>query len=67
FDKLADAFGLPRPPRASRAEARALLSPLLLSFMGESRRLTNTRMKRELKLRLRYPTVDAGITAAQKG
>ncbi|MDP3037088.1 MAG: NAD-dependent epimerase/dehydratase family protein [Rhodocyclaceae bacterium] len=64
FDKLADAFGLPRPPRASRAEARALLSPLLLSFMGESRRLTNTRMKRELKLRLRYPTVDAGITAA---
>lgn len=67
FDKLADAFGLPRPPRASRAEACALLSPLLLSFMGESRRLINTRMKRELKLRLRYPTVDAGITAAQKG
>ncbi|MHB1358131.1 MAG: NAD-dependent epimerase/dehydratase family protein [Rhodocyclaceae bacterium] len=67
FDKLADAFGLPRPPRTSRAEARALLSPLLLSFMGESRRLTNTRMKRELKLRLRYPTVDAGIAAADKG
>jgi len=61
FDKLADAFGLPRPPRASRAEVRARLSPLLLSFMGESRRLDNTRMKRELKLRLRYPTVDAGI------
>ena len=67
FDKLADAFALPRPPRGSRTEVRALLSPLLLSFMGESRRLTNTRMKRELKLRLRYPTVDAGITAAQKG
>lgn len=64
FDKLADAFGLPRPPRATRAEVRDRLSPQLLSFMGESRRLDNTRMKRELKLRLRYPTVDAGIAAA---
>jgi nucleoside-diphosphate-sugar epimerase len=64
FDKLADAFGLPRPPRAPRAEIKARLSPMLLSFMGESRRLVNARLKRELKLRLRYPTVDAGIAAA---
>jgi len=64
FDKLADAFDLPRPPRAPRVELAARLSPLLLSFMGESRRLDNARMKRELKLRLRYPTVDAGIAAA---
>lgn len=64
FDKLADAFGLPRPPRASRAEVKTRLSPMLLSFMNESRRLTNKRMKRELKLRLRYPTVDVGIAAA---
>ncbi|MDP1651473.1 MAG: NAD(P)H-binding protein [Rhodocyclaceae bacterium] len=64
FDKLADAFGLARPPRATRAEVITRLSPLLLSFMNESRRLTNTRMKRELKLRLRYPTVDAGIANA---
>jgi nucleoside-diphosphate-sugar epimerase len=64
FDRLADAFGLPRPPRATRAEVRTRLSPMLLSFMGESRRLANARMKRELKVRLRYPTVDAGIAAA---
>lgn len=64
FDKLADAFALPRPPRATREEVRAQLSPMLLSFMGESRRLENTRMKRELKLRLRYPTVDIGIADA---
>jgi nucleoside-diphosphate-sugar epimerase len=64
FDKLADAFGLPRPPRAAREEIRQRLSPMLLSFMGESRRLVNARMKRELKLRLRYPTVDTGIAAA---
>jgi nucleoside-diphosphate-sugar epimerase len=64
FDKLADAFGLPRPPRVTRAEAQQRLSPQLLSFMNESRRLDNARMKRELKLRLRYPTVDDGIAAA---
>ena len=64
FDKLADAFGLPRPPRMARAEISTRLSPMLLSFMSESRRLDNTRMKRELKLRLRYPTIDAGIKAA---
>lgn len=64
FDKLADAFQLPRPPRASREEVKTRLSPMLLSFMSESRRLDNTRMKRELKLKLRYPTVDAGIEAA---
>ena len=62
FDKLADAFGLPRPPRVTRAEAQTRLSPMLLSFMNESRRLANTRMKRELKLR--YATVDDGILAA---
>jgi nucleoside-diphosphate-sugar epimerase len=64
FDKLADAFGLPRPPRVTRAEAQTRLSPQLLSFLNESRRLVNDRMKRELGLRLRYPTVDAGIADA---
>lgn len=64
FDKLADAFGLPRAPRLPRAEAEKMLSPMQLSFMGESRRLDNTRLKRELLSRLRYPTVDAGIAAA---
>jgi len=64
FDKLADAFALPRPPRMTRAEIQTRLSPMLLSFMSESRRLDNTRMKRELKLKLRYPTVAAGIADA---
>lgn len=57
FDSVADAFGLPRVPRVSRAEAQHLLSELMLSFMNESRRMTNQRMKRELKVKLRYPTV----------
>jgi nucleoside-diphosphate-sugar epimerase len=57
FDTVADAYRLPKPPRVSRVEAQRVLSPMLLSFMNESRRLTNDRMKKELKVKLRYPTV----------
>lgn len=57
FDSVADAYGLPRIPRISRAEAQRVLPESLLSFMNESRRLTNQRLKSELKVRLRYPTV----------
>ncbi len=64
FDQLADAFGLPHPPRVTRAEAAQRLPAVMLSFMSESRRLDNTRLKNELKLALRYPTIDAGIAAA---
>ena len=57
FDTVADAYHLPRPPRISRAEAQRTLPQSLLSFMNESRRLTNERMKLELRVRLQYPTV----------
>ena len=63
FDLAADLCGLPRPPRISRAQAAAVLSPMQLSFMSESRRLDNRRLKRELRLRLRYPTVADGLRA----
>jgi nucleoside-diphosphate-sugar epimerase len=56
FDAVADAFHLPRPPRVSWEEAEQRIAPILLSFMSESRRLSNTRMKRELRVRLKYPT-----------
>ena len=67
FDRVATAFGLPGPPRIPRAEAERTLSPLQMSFMRESRRIGNRRLKQELKLRLAYPTVDDGIRAALKG
>jgi nucleoside-diphosphate-sugar epimerase len=57
FDSVADAFGLPHVPRVSRAEAQRVLSEMMLSFVNESRRMTNQRMKRELKVKLGYPTV----------
>ncbi|MEO8101408.1 MAG: SDR family oxidoreductase [Betaproteobacteria bacterium] len=58
FDRVADALGLPRPPRISRAEAAVRLPPALLTFMSESRRIGNRRLKRELRFTLRYPTID---------
>jgi nucleoside-diphosphate-sugar epimerase len=63
FDLAADLYGLPRPPRVPRDAAQQELPLVLLSFMGESRRLDNTRLKKELRLRLRYPTVDSGLRA----
>ena len=61
YDLAAELYGLPRPPRVSRAAAGDALSPMMLSFMGESRRIDNTRLKRELRLRLRYPGPDTGL------
>ena len=61
FDLVADLAGLQRPPRLSREAARAQLSPMTLSFMSESRRLVNRRLKRELRVALRYPTVREGL------
>ena len=58
FDVVADAFGLARPPRLSREELKAVVSPMLWSFMSESRRLTNGRIKAELGICLGYPVVD---------
>jgi nucleoside-diphosphate-sugar epimerase len=63
FDLAADLCGLPRPRRISREQAQAELSPMLLSFMSESRRLHNRRMKQELRLALRYPTVREGLVS----
>jgi nucleoside-diphosphate-sugar epimerase len=63
FDLAADLEGLPRPPRVRRAEAEGRLTLATLSFLGESRRLDNGRLVRELRLRLRYPRVHDGLRA----
>lgn len=66
FDLVAGHFGLPRPPRVCWQDAVAAMPATLLSFMQESRRLVNDRLKHELRVRLRHPTVAdalAGIPA----
>jgi nucleoside-diphosphate-sugar epimerase len=65
FDAVADAFGLPRAPRLPRERLRASVSEVQWSFLAESRRLCNARLKRELRLKLRYATpADAWRAAA---
>ena len=61
FDMAADLYGLPRPPRLSRSTAQQQLPLMLLSFMGESRRLDNSRLQGELRVPLHYPTVREGL------
>ena len=63
FDLAADLAQLPRPPRLTFIDAARHLSPMQMSFMAESRRLDNTRLKRELRVRLKYPTVATGLLA----
>lgn len=65
FDLAADLYGLPRPPRVPRSTAPDHLPLMLLSFMSESRRLVNERLKQELRLQLRYPTVREGLNPSQ--
>lgn len=57
LDQVADRLALPRPPRHSRAELARTLSEVRMSFMRESRRLDSRRLKRELRVRLQWPTV----------
>ena len=60
FDLLATRFNLPKPRRITRAQAQTEITPSLLSFLNESRRVSNKRLKRELRVRLAFPDVDAG-------
>jgi nucleoside-diphosphate-sugar epimerase len=61
FNRVADAFGLPRPPAVSLAQAREHMTPAMYSFWRESRRLDNHRMLEMLGIELMYPTLEAGL------
>ncbi|MDP3222043.1 MAG: SDR family oxidoreductase [Rubrivivax sp.] len=63
FDLAAAVCGLPAPPRISRSDAQQTLGAMQMSFMSESRRLDNKRLKNELRLRLQHPTVEQGLRA----
>ena len=64
FDMVAKQFNLPNPPRVSWEAAQTQLPENLLSFMRESRRLANGRLKKELRVRLLYPSAQQGVVAA---
>jgi nucleoside-diphosphate-sugar epimerase len=64
FNAVADFLGLPRPPVISLEEAKSALSPGMLSYLGESRRLSNRKLIEELGVTLRYPTLAEGLPAS---
>jgi len=64
FNLLADTFELPRPPQISLAEAQHRMTPLMLSYVRESRRMDNSKLLKQLGIRLRYPTLREGLKAS---
>lgn len=67
FDLAADLAGLPRPPRLTREEVQRQLTPMQWSFIRESRRMGNHRLVKELKMKLRFPTVRHGLALLGEG
>ena len=64
FLALADALGLPPPPRIGMAQAEREFSTQRLSFLRESRRLIIDRARRELAYAPRYPSLAEGLPAS---
>ena len=61
---VAKVAGLPAPPQVSMEEAQLTFSPERLSFLNESRRVSNERMLKHLGVVLKYADVEAGIRAS---
>ena len=57
----AELMNIAPPPAVPFAEAE--LSPMARSFYGDSRRISNARIKSELGVTLRYPTYREGLRA----
>ena len=64
FNACADALKMPRQPQVTLEEARRVMSPLMFSYVGESRIVVNRRMLERLKITLRYPTIREGLPAS---
>lgn len=64
FNACADALGLPRPRQVTMEEARKVMTPLMLSYVTESRRMDNRKMRDKLGVTLRYPTLEEGVRAS---
>jgi len=66
FNRVADALGLPRPPQIDTAEAGGRLSAGMRSYLAESKRLDNRRMREELGVEPDYPDLATGLAACVK-
>ena len=66
MESVAKMWNLQEPARISREQAQLQLSPMVMSFLNESRRIRSVRLAQELGLRLLYPTVMDGLKADRK-
>lgn len=64
YDLIADLTGQPRPPRITSAEAEGIMSPGMLSFLRENRRIDNGRLRNELGVVLKHPSFREGIPSS---
>jgi nucleoside-diphosphate-sugar epimerase len=65
FNACADLLGYPRQPQVTMEEARRVMSPLMLSYVTDSRVVDNGRMLQRLNIRLMYPTMMEGLQACR--
>jgi nucleoside-diphosphate-sugar epimerase len=61
FYRVADAFGIPHPPAITLEQARRRLGAEMPSYLAESKRIDNRRMREELGVELIYPDLAAGL------
>lgn len=66
FYAVADTLGLPRPPSLPMDQAREQLSPAMLSYLTESRRMDNSKLLREFGITLRYPDLESGLRGLKR-
>ncbi len=64
FNAVADALGVARQPQVSMEEARRVMTPLMLSYVSDSRVVDNTLMRERLCVQLRYVSMTDGILAS---
>lgn len=64
YDALAEKLGLPPPPRVDWATAQQQFSATRLSFLRESRRLSNARLRDDFGYRFRFADFRDGLTAS---
>lgn len=61
FNAVADLLGLPRPPQVTMAEAERTMTPMMLSYLKETRRMDNRKLVEQLGIRLQYPDLASGL------
>ena len=66
FDLAADALGLRRLPVLPRDRMETTLSPRMLSYLTESRRIRNDKLLKTLTISLRYPDLKSGLANVSK-